>query len=146
MTIGITNDHRGVYLKQILTKYLTEQGYNIINYGTNTNDSVDFPTYAFKLGDALNQNQVDLGIAICGTGIGMSIALNKMKGITCAKVSNSQEAHLSREHNQANAIAISEFLSDQEAIDIINNFLTATPLKEEKYIRRCQMIKEKENE
>ena len=81
MKIGITNDHRGVNAKQFLTEYLKELGYDITNYGTDTEDAVDFPDYAKKLGDAILKNEVDLGIAICGTGIGMSIALNKMKGI-----------------------------------------------------------------
>lgn len=146
MKIGITNDHRGVYLKQILTKYIEELGYNVTNYGTNTSESVDFPIYAFKLGDAIKSKEVDLGIAICGTGIGMSIALNKMKGITCAKVSNVKEATLCREHNNANVIALSEFLEDEEAKNIINKFLTTNFSKEEKYSRRYNLIKDKENE
>ena len=81
MTIGITNDHRGVNGKQILTEYLTALGYNVVNYGTNSTISADFPDYAKKLGEGILNKEVELGVAICGTGIGMSIALNKMKGI-----------------------------------------------------------------
>ena len=92
MKIGITNDHRGVITKEYLTSYLIGMGHDVVNYGTNTEDSVDFPDYAYKLGKGVLNNEVDLGIAICGTGIGMSIALNKMKGITCAKVSSVSEA------------------------------------------------------
>ena len=108
MTIGITNDHRGVKVKQFLTEYLTELGYNVIDYGTDTEEPADFPDYAKKLGMGVLNKEVELGIAICGTGIGMSIALNKMKGIYCAKVSTVSEATLSRAHNNANVIAISE--------------------------------------
>ena len=106
MKIGITNDHRGVKKKQLLTNFLTDLGYTINNYGTDTEDSVDFPDYAYKLGRAIQNNEVDLGIAICGTGIGMSIVLNKMKGVYCAKVANVSEAILSKSHNDANVITI----------------------------------------
>ena len=95
MKIGITNDHRGVTSKEYLVAYLTQMGYDVVNYGTNTTDAVDFPDYAYKLGKGVLNKEVDLGIAICGTGIGMSIALNKMKGIYCAKVSSVSEAILS---------------------------------------------------
>ena len=79
MKIGITNDHRGLVLKQTLTNYLENKGYNIIDYGTDSDDSVDYPDYAFKLGKSLQTKDIDLGIAICGTGIGMDIALNKVR-------------------------------------------------------------------
>ena len=108
MRIGIANDHRGVDAKEIISKYLIEKGYGVVNYGTDTKDAVDFPDYAYKLGKGVLNKEVDLGIAICGTGIGMSIALNKMKGIYCAKVSKESEAVLSKAHNNANVIAISE--------------------------------------
>ena len=75
MKIGITNDHRGVKVKQFLTEYLNALGYNVIDYGTDSEEPADFPDYAKKLGDGIINHEVDLGIAICGTGIGMSIAL-----------------------------------------------------------------------
>ena len=88
MKVGITNDHRGLKSKIELEKLLIGIGYDVVDYGAKTVDSVDFPDYAFKLGEGIKKKEVDLGIAICGTGIGMSIALNKIKGIYCAKVSN----------------------------------------------------------
>ena len=81
MNIGITNDHRGVKVKQYLTEYLNTQGYNVIDYGTNSEEPADFPDYAKSLGLGILSKEIELGIAICGTGIGMSIALNKMKVI-----------------------------------------------------------------
>ncbi len=146
MKIGITNDHRGVKLKKYLFSYLKEKGYEVINYGTDTELSVDFPDYAYKLGKAIIAHEVDYGIAICGTGIGMSIALNKMKGIYCAKVSNEREAILCREHNDANVISMSEVLSEQEAANITDKFLTTDFLNEEKYKNRCEKIIRIENE
>ena len=81
MNIGITNDHRGLEVKQFLTEYLTSLGYNAIDYGADSEEPADFPDYAKKLGLGLLNGEITYGIAICGTGIGMSIALNKMKGI-----------------------------------------------------------------
>ena len=141
MTIGIANDHRGVTLKQKLTNYLEKKGYNVINFGTDTTESVDYPDYALKLCEALNNNEIDTGIAICGTGIGMSIACNKVKGIRCAKVSNEKEAFLVRNHNNANVIAISADTSVMEAKDILDNFLSTNFSLEERHTRRIEKIK-----
>ena len=146
MTIGITNDHRGVKMKEILTNYLEHMEYNVIDYGTKTEESVDFPDYAYKLGKAILNKEVDLGIAICGTGIGMSIALNKMKNIYCAKVSTPAEASLAKAHNNANVIAISEETSEELAKEIIKRFLETPFSNINKYIRRNDEIKEIENE
>lgn len=123
MKIGITNDHRGLKAKQFLTEYLTLLGYNVIDYGTDSEESADFPDYAKKLGIGIKEKEVDLGIAICGTGIGMSIALNKMKDIYCAKVSTNSEAALSKAHNDANVIAISEEMDRELMKEVIKTFI-----------------------
>ena len=146
MVIGITNDHRGVKMKEILTNYLTNMNYNVVNYGADTEESVDFPDYAYKLGKAITDNKVDIGIAICGTGIGMSIALNKMKNVYCAKVSSTAEASLSRAQNNANVIAISEELTEENAKEIIQRFLETPFSNVSKYVRRNNKIKDIENE
>jgi ribose 5-phosphate isomerase B len=142
MKIGITNDHRGVKVKQFLTEYLTELGYNVINYGTDTEEPADFPDYAKKLGMGVLNKEVELGIAICGTGIGMSIALNKMKGIYCAKVSTVSEATLSRAHNNANVIAISEEMDKEIMKEAIDKFLTTPFTNIDRYIIRNNKIKD----
>lgn len=145
MKVGIASDHRGVYLKTELVEYLEHNGYEVINYGTDTMESVDFPKYAFKLGEAITKKKVDVGIAICGTGIGMSIALNKVKGVYCAKISNISEAVLCRSHNDANAIAISADTDEEQAKSMIDKFLTTAFSNVDKYVRRNQMIKDREN-
>ena len=145
MKIGITNDHRGVKAKQFLTEYLETLDYTIINYGTDSEEPADFPDYAKKLGDAILSKEVDLGIAICGTGIGMSIALNKMKGIYCAKVSTKSEASLSRAHNDANAIAISEEMEPELMKEVINTFIETPFTNIDRYKIRNQKIKDIEN-
>ena len=156
MKIGITNDHHGYDLKEILTKFLDEAGYNVIDYGSNTgnvsdygvtsNEVVDFPVYAFKLGEAIVNKEVDLGIAICGSGIGMSIALNKVKGVYCAKISTTAEAISCRAHNDANCIAFGQDLQEELAKEIVLKFIETPFSNIDRYIKRNNMIKFKENE
>jgi len=146
MKIGIANDHRGVVTKEYLMSYLIGMGHEVVNYGTDTNDAVDFPDYAYKLGKGILSNEVELGIAVCGTGIGMSIALNKMKGITCAKVSNVSEAILCKSHNNANVIAISEELAEEVTKEIIDKFINTPFSNIDRYINRINKIKKIENE
>lgn len=145
MKIGITNDHRGLYVKQFLTEYLTSLGYNVIDYGADSQEPADFPDYAKKLGLGLVSNEAELGIAICGTGIGMSIALNKMKGIYCAKVSTKSEAALCKSHNNANVIAISEEMDKEMMKEVIKTFLETPFSNIDRYKRRNDKIKDIEN-
>jgi ribose 5-phosphate isomerase B len=146
MNIGITNDHRGVKAKHYLTEYLESLGYNVIDYGADSEEPADFPDYAKKLGLGIKNEEVTLGIAICGTGIGMSIALNKMKGIVCAKVSNVSEAILCKAHNNANVIAISEELPEEVTKEIIDKFINTPFSNIDRYINRNEKIKKIENE
>ena len=145
MNIGITNDHRGLQVKQFLTEYLTELGYNVIDYGTDSEEPADFPDYAKKLGLGIQENEVELGIAICGTGIGMSIALNKMKGIYCAKVSTTSEAALCKAHNNANAIAISEEMDRELMKEVIKKYIETPFSNIDRYKNRNNKIKDIEN-
>ncbi len=138
MIIGIANDHRGVKLKEKIQKYLHNNGYSCINYGTDTEDSVDYVDYAEKLCKAINNHEADYGILICGTGIGMSIAANKIKGIRCGRVVNAKEAALTKEHNMANVIALSENTENVE--EIVAAFLNTEYSNEERHIRRVNKI------
>lgn len=142
MIIGITNDHRGYKVKLFLSEYLKELGYQVIDYGADSEDAVDFPDYAKKLGEAIQNKEVNLGIAICGTGIGMSIALNKMKGIYCAKVSTKSEAALCKAHNDANAIAISEEMERDLMKEVINTFIETPFTNIDRYKIRNDKIKD----
>ena len=138
MKIGIGNDHRGVKLKEKIMKYLHDNGITCINYGTDSDESVDYVDYAVKVGNAINNKEIDLGILICGTGIGMSIAANKIKGIRCARVVNVNETVLAREHNMANVIALSENTPDYE--NIVKTFINTKESTEERHIRRVNKI------
>ena len=137
MKIGIASDHRGVILKEKIKNYLNNR-YQIIDYGTNSIESVDYPQYAYKIGESVRDNKIDLGILICGTGIGMSIACNKVKKVRCAKVTTKEEAFLARSHNNANVIALSENTNNYK--EIIDTFIDTTFSNDEKHRRRVEMI------
>ena len=124
MKIGIANDHRGYNLKNELVKYLKSRGYEVIDYGSDTVYSVDYPDFAFKLCNGVVNKEVDFGIAICGSGIGISIACNKVNGIRCAKLSNVKEAYATRFDNDANVMAINGDMPRYRAKDIVDKFLS----------------------
>ena len=140
MKLGIGVDHHGVELKQKLTEYLTKEGYNVVDYGTNSFDMVDYCDYAFKVGEAVVKKEVDFGILLCNTGIGMSIAANKVKGVRCAHVSNVYEAHMTRRDNDANVIALSSRIEFNQLCEILKEFLNSEYLNEERYNRRINKI------
>jgi len=139
MKIGIAADHHGVRIKGKIKKYLEHLGHEVIDYGSNTVYSVDYPEYAFKLGNALKE-EIELGILICGTGIGMSIAANKVKGVRCALVHNTKEAKFSRLHNNANVIALSSNMSMFRIKDILDVFINTKFSNEERHSRRVELI------
>ena len=145
MRIGIATDHHGVQLKQILTEFLSLKGYNVIDYGTNSTDMVDYPDYAFKIGEAITNGEIDYGILLCNTGIGMSIACNKVRGVRCAKVSNVYEAKMTRRDNDANCISLSAKMDIDEMKDVIITFLTEEYANIDRYNRRIEKINNYDN-
>ena len=105
MKIGIGNDHAAVDMKNEISEYLKEKGYEVVNYGTDSNESCDYPVYGEKVGEAVAHGDVDLGILICGTGVGISLAANKVEGIRAVVCSEPYTAKLSRQHNNTNILA-----------------------------------------
>lgn len=105
MKIGIGNDHAAVEMKNEVVAYLQEKGYEVVNYGTDTHESCNYPEYGEKVGKAVASKEVDLGILICGTGVGISLAANKVKGVRAVVCSEPYSARLSREHNNTNILA-----------------------------------------
>ena len=140
MRIGIGNDHRGYELKKEIVEYLLELGYEVKNYGSDSTEPVDYPIYAFKVGEAIKNKEIDMGILICRTGIGMSIACNKVKDVRCAKVDNVEEAALTRLDNDSNVIAISYVKNITEIKEILKTFLEMKFSEEERHIRRIKLI------
>ena len=139
MKIGLASDHRGYKLKEYLKNVLVNE-YEVVDFGTDSEVSTDYPDYAFALGEAVVNKNVDFGVAICGSGIGISIACNKVKGVRCAKVSNKEEAAVTRIDNNSNIVAFSEKLSEQEALEVVKTFITTESSIEEKHIRRVNKI------
>ncbi|MDD6757542.1 MAG: RpiB/LacA/LacB family sugar-phosphate isomerase [bacterium] len=144
LKIGIASDHRGYILKKQLIDRLMEE-YDITDCGTTSTESVDYPDYAFKLGNLVADKDVDFGIAICGTGIGISIACNKVKGIRCAKVDTLEEAISTRVDNDSNIIAFGENMPLEKALELIKTFIKTNASNEEKHVRRRQKISEYED-
>ena len=140
MKLGITNDHRGYKLKVELLEKL-KLNYEVIDYGATSTESVDYPDYAFKLGEALTNNEIDFGLAICGSGIGISIACNKVKGIRAARVTNIEDVLETRNDNDANIICLNEKMNANDAYNLIITFITTPFSIEERHIRRVNKIK-----
>lgn len=138
MKIGIANDHHGIELKKRIIEYLNNKNIEYINYGCDEKDNVDYVDYALELCNGINNHNIDLGILICGTGIGMSIVANKVKNIIAAKVNTPREAALCREHNMANVMTLAEYTENLE--EILDNFINTKPSTEERHKRRVEKI------
>ncbi|MDU2500116.1 ribose 5-phosphate isomerase B [Finegoldia magna] len=124
MKIAIAADHGGFELKDSMVEYIKSLGNEVMDLGTNSADSVDYPDYAKKVCEEIQQGDSDLGILICGTGIGMSLAANKFEGIRAACVSDVYSAKMSRNHNNANVLCIgARVIGDEVAKLIIKTFL-----------------------
>lgn len=146
MNVGLSSDHRGFVLKEQLQSILKEKGFIVTDYGTYTEDKVDYPVFAFMLCNGVINKDVDFGITICGTGIGMSIACNKVKGIRCAKIDNLIDAKYAKVHNNANVIAFSAIKNINEVVEMIDLFINNEFNSNEKYKRRIQLVEDYENE
>lgn len=126
MRVALTSDHAGIELKSILIEHLEKKGYEIVDVGPNVKESVDYPDYAHKMCDIIISKEVDLGIAICGTGIGMSIACNKVKGIRASLCSEPYSARLTRNHNDSNVLCLgARVIGEELAKEIVDIYLKA---------------------
>ena len=141
--IGIGSDHGGYALKQAVIKHLEEKGYAVKDYGCYSEESCDYPVYAKAVANAVKDGEVKQGILICGTGIGISITANKIKGIRAALCSDTFSAHATREHNDANILAMgARVVGEGLALDIVDTFLETEFSNDERHIRRINMIEE----
>jgi len=124
--IAVGSDHAGLPAKEAAKTYLTSLGYKVEDKGTATAESVDYPDYAQAVGDAVNKGDAELGMLFCGSGIGISMAANKVPGIRAALVWNEETARLAREHNNANIMCMgARTTPEPEWNTILNGFLTA---------------------
>ena len=140
MTIGICNDHAGVEYKEKLSRMLEKEGYTVVNFGTDTPVSVDYPDYAHALAEAVEAGKVDLGIALCGTGNGMAITLNKHQGIRAGLAWASEIGRLVKAHNHANVLVLpARFIPYRTAANIVRTWLT-TPFEGGRHQRRIDKM------
>ena len=140
MKLAIGNDHAGSDLKKKIVNLLKDQNIEVVNYGTDQNESVDYPDFAHPVGKSIQENKVDLAIVICGSGNGVNMVVNKYPKVRSALCWNTELAALARSHNNANILAIpARFVSEEEAIEMVNTFLT-TPFEGGRHQNRVEKI------
>ena len=143
MKIALACDHGGLELKLKIKEHLIERGFEVEDFGTHTKDSCDYPDYAAPAAKAVASGECDRGILVCTTGIGMSIVANKVRGVRCALLHDLMSARLTREHNDANMMALGQGATGTKlALEIVDMFLD-TPFSEgERHCRRISKIEE----
>lgn len=146
MKIAIACDHGGLTLKQEVSKWLIANNYEVMNFGTDSNASCDYPDFGVKAAEAVASGVCDFSIVVCTTGIGISIATNKVKGVRCALCSEPLSAKMTRLHNNANVLAMGGgIIGINMGLEIVRTFLE-TPFSEEgKHVRRIDKITEIED-
>ncbi len=145
MKIAMGNDHTAVELKQIIKAFVEEKGYEVLDLGTNSSESCDYPEYGEKVGRAVASGEADLGIAICGTGVGISLAANKVKGIRACVCSEPYTAKLSKMHNNSNVLAFGARVVGSEMAKMITEEWLNAQYEGGRHQRRVDMLSEIEN-
>ena len=145
MKIGIGNDHSAVEMKFAIKKYLEEMGHEVVNYGTDSTESCDYPVYGEKVGRAVASGEVERGILICGTGLGISLAANKVKGVRAAVCSEPFTAKMSRAHNNCNILAFGARVVGAELAKMIVETWLDTEFEGGRHQRRVDMLMDIEN-
>jgi ribose 5-phosphate isomerase B len=140
MKIALGSDHRGFEVKQRLATLLQGLGHDVLDMGPDSRESVDYPDFAFKVASAVSTHQVERGILICGTGIGMTIAANKVAGVRAAPCHDSVTAEMSRRHNDANVLCLSADLLGEELIERMVRIWLTTDFEGGRHARRVDKI------
>lgn len=147
MKIAIGADHAGYLLKEQIRERLTAAGHEVVDYGTQSPDSTDYPDYAKPVAEAVSGGEADRGVLVCSTGVGMSIAANKVKGVRAALAFNADEVQLTREHNDANVLALGARYTDADtAAQLIDVFLKTPFSGGERHSRRIAKVAKLEAE
>jgi len=142
MKIAIASDHGGFELKEEIKKYLISENIEVLDLGTNSEESVDYPIYGKLCAEAVASKKADRGIVCCGTGIGISIAANKVKGIRCALCTDVHMAEMTRKHNDANMLALGgRIVNVNDALEITKTWLY-TEFEGDRHKRRVDMLDE----
>lgn len=143
--IAIGCDHGGLDIKNAIKNYLDTAGIEYIDYGTNTADSVDYPEYAYKVATAVSRGECEKGIICCGTGIGVAMVANKVKGVRAATVTNEFCAEMTRRHNDANVVTMGGRVIDEATAVRLAEIFIKTPFDGDRHTRRVDMITKIEN-
>ncbi len=139
--IALGSDHGGYELKEAIKKFLTENGFEFKDFGTNSNEAVDYPVYGKAVANAVVSGECESGILICGTGIGISISANKIQGVRCALCGDTFSAKATREHNDANILALGARVTGEGlALEIVKTFLNTDFSNDPRHIRRIDQI------
>jgi ribose 5-phosphate isomerase B len=142
MKIGIGSDHAGYEYKEAIKKYLTAQGHEVRDFGTDSNESVDYPVFCRPVAKAVASGQCERGIVLGGSGNGEAMVANRVRGVRCALCWNEESARLGREHNDANMISLGQrMMSEEMALEIVRIWLE-TPFEGGRHVRRIQQIDE----
>ena len=142
MKIAVASDHGGYLLKETVKKNLEDWGIEVLDLGTHSEESVDYPVYGRLCGETVANGEADLGVVCCGTGIGISIAANKVKGIRCGLCTSVEMAHLTKQHNNANILALGGRTTAPElALAIVDEWLD-TEFEGGRHQRRVDMLNE----
>ncbi len=145
MKVAIGSDHAGFEYKEMIKKYLEEKGFEVLDMGTYSNERTDYPIYAEKVAKAVSNGEADRGILICGTGIGMSITANKIKGIRAALCPNDFMAKMARKHNDANILCLGQrVVGTDHALSIVDTFFS-TDFEGGRHQNRLVLISEIES-
>lgn len=136
MKIALGADHAGWRYKDAIAEQLREAGHDVLDFGTHTDVAVDYPEYGYAVGAAVASGRAERGIVVCGSSIGISIAANKVPGVRCALVTEPYGCELSRRHNDANVIALSERLTGWEMIEKLVDVFLSTPFEGGRHARR----------
>lgn len=145
MKIAIASDHAGFELKQLVASHLRDQGFDVLDLGTTSNDRVDYPDYGAAVGRAVAGGEAERGVAVCGSGIGICMAANKIDGVRAATVHDVTSARFARLHNDANVVCLGErFIGQQVAFDAVDAFLS-TDFEGGRHAARVQKINDLES-
>ena len=140
MKIAVASDHGGYLLKETVKKHLEDRGIEVLDLGTHSEESVDYPVYGKLCGETVANGEADLGVVCCGTGLGLSIAANKVKGIRCGLCTSVEMAHLTKQHNNANILALGGRTTAPElALAIVDEWLD-TEFEGGRHQRRVDML------
>lgn len=146
MKVAIASDHAGLELKQELVEVIRAKKLELEDFGTYNNDSVDYPDFATRVARAVGGGQVDFGVLVCGTGIGMSIVANKYRGVRAALCRSEFEARMSRAHNDANVLCLGQRVTGPGLARSIAEAFFETPFEGGRHLRRVQKIREAEQD